>query len=704
MKMNKVKTRWTWIYWLMCACQVVFSATTYGLSGERRKSVILISVDTLRADHLSCYGYRKIQTTAIDSIAKGGTLFTQVNAQVPLTLPSHVSLFTSTYPFSNGVEDNGEVLRPNATTLAGVLKVHGYSTGAFIGGFALDRRFGLNQGFDVYDSPFGTILTRPGEAVTKSAEAWLDKKHAAPFFLFLHLYDLHTPYRLSVEAQKRFAGDGYDAELLYVDRTLGQFLNFLRKKDLFKNTLIVFISDHGESLGEHGENTHGYFIYQSTLHVPLIFHWPDGSGLLPARVDEPGSLLDVAPTILQFLNILVPSQFEGTSQFVRLRSNTRHAHEMVYSESLYAHNHYRCSPLRSLRDGRYKYIDAPIPELYDLDRDPRETKSLYSHHKALGASFHEQLRTLLASYPTAHASSLHAISPKIAKQLSALGYLVNTSTYRDDSNSGVDPKDRLVQYQETQRAISLAYSGRLNEAVSLLKNVLAKTPDLHDVRDTLGLFQQKLGLHEQAAKNFREVLKEDPSNLLAHYNLAVSYYHLNQIESSIRELRSVLAIMSDSIQPPEPITTQAEELLGTIWMQQKDYGRARAEFEQLMTLAPHDYVAHYNLGWIVASQGNPQEGIRHLQVAVEIEPGSAEAHNALGSLYLGQGDLSKAQRQLTEAIHLSPGFALAHYNLGILLLRENNKEGAVSEFNKTLKLNPNFHLAREAVQQVDGTR
>src|SRR5579863_10416068 len=253
---------------IMLACSV----------GDAQPStpVILISVDTLRADRLGCYGAARKITPNIDSIARNGTVFSQVSSLVPLTLPSHAALFTSTYPFANGVEDNG-VPSAAGTTLATVLKNAGYRTAAFVGSFVLDRRFGLSRDFDVYDSPFDlhnkTVtdagdLKRPGAQVAAAATHWLDQNANSPFFLFLHLYDLHTPYALP---------SGYQAELAYVDRVLGDFLGFLERRGLLNKSLIVFTSDHGEGLNEHGESTHGYFVYETTLHVPLIFHWPAGS-------------------------------------------------------------------------------------------------------------------------------------------------------------------------------------------------------------------------------------------------------------------------------------------------------------------------------------------------------------------------------------------------------------------------------------------
>jgi arylsulfatase A-like enzyme/Tfp pilus assembly protein PilF len=696
------------IYWLTIF--LLFSISTFCSPSKPCTPVIVISVDTLRADRLSCYGDRRIQTNAIDSLAKGGTLFTQASSQVPLTLPSHVSLLTSTSPFSNGIEDNGQVLAPGATTLATVLKSQGYATGAFIGGFALDRRFGLDQGFDVYDSPFDlrrqkgvdpSDLKRPAEEVTQSAETWLDQNSTGPFFLFLHLYDLHTPYQLPAEARARFGGNGYDDEVRYVDEAVGEFLSYLQKRDLLDKALIVFLSDHGESLGEHGESTHGYFIYQSTLHVPLIIHWPRESGPFIGILTEPTSLLDVAPAILDFLGIAAPSHFQGHSRLELLHSQESPSTEEVYSESLYAHAHYRCSPLRCLRKGRYKYIEAPKPELYDLDHDPHELTNLYSSQRALALSMHRRLLSLLAGYPAQHPQGAPAISPTVVEQLAALGYIASAGGSPSGPVNEADPKDRIAQYAQTHRAISMAYSGRLKESVALLEAVLAETPDLPDTRNTLGLFQQKLGLHQQAARNFRDVLQEDPSNLLAHYNLAVSYFNLNRLDDSVKELNALLVIASGSGKAPEQVTTPAQELLGTISMQQKNYPLARTEFEQLLTQAPRDYLANYNLGWLAGFDGNPEKGVPYLAIAVEVEPDNADGHNELGTLYLSLRSLSNAEAQFAEAIRIAPASAAAHYNLGIVFAQEQENVRAAGEFKLALQADPDFRLATKALEQLE---
>src|SRR5215472_15403914 len=404
------------------------------LAGDQfRPSVILISVDTLRADHLSCYGYRGLRTQHVDALAEDGTLFAQVSTQVPLTLPAHVSLLTSTYPFANGIEDNGQQLGSKAVTLATVLKERGYRTAAFVGGYVLDRRFGLGQGFDVYDSPFNVNrqagkdpgdIKRPAEDVVGSALAWLDKNANQPFFLFLHLYDLHTPYERIPELRARFHGSDYDIELGYVDEQLGRFWEFLSRRDLLKSALVVFLSDHGESLGEHGESTHGYFIYQSTLRVPLIIHWPATQSPHPKRIEEPVSLLDPAPTVLQFAGVRRPAQFQGRSLLGLIEGGKPASSEEIYSESLYAHRHFGTSSLRCLRVAQFKYIEAPRPELYDLSADPRESRNLYSTRKSLALSLHERLLSLRTRFATAgSAAGPQALSPEVVERLVSLGYV-----------------------------------------------------------------------------------------------------------------------------------------------------------------------------------------------------------------------------------------------------------------------------------------
>jgi choline-sulfatase len=674
--------------------------TAFGADPQTPPSLILISVDTLRADHLSCYGYRRASTPHIDAIARGGTIFTQVSSQVPLTLPSHASLLTSTYPFASGVQDNAVALGPDAVTLATVLKSHGYRTGAFVGGFVLDRRFGLNRGFDEYDSPFDlhrqagkdpSEIKRLGEDVANSAEKWLAENSGSSFFLFLHLYDLHTPYELPRGQRPPGGASGYDAELGYVDDVLGQFWDFLQQRQLLSNTLAVFVSDHGESLGDHGETTHGYFIYQSTLHVPLIFHWPAQSNAFPARIDEPAGLLDVAPTILQYLGVQEPAQFQGRSLLGSLREHATPANEEIYSESPYAHDHFGTSSLRSVRVGAYKYIQAPKPELYDLARDPQEIANLYAAKHALALSFRERLAALRARYQSKLAAA-SGPSPEVVERLRSLGYLSVTGSHPASQDTGPDPKDRIRAYEEYGRALIQASAGRMLEADAVMERLLNDDPDLIDVRMSLGLDEQRLNQHQQAAQEFQQVLQQDPLNTMTHFNLAVSEFALNRTDDAVKELQAVLAM--------EPYYTRAEELLGTIWLQKKDYGRAREQFNHLLTVDPNNYAAHYNLGVLAVMEKQWPEGEQHLRAAISTDPSSSEAHNSLGSLYLQLGQLEKARQEFERAVSLQPRFAFAHYNLGLVLHREKQDAEALRQFRLAEEADPQFTPAQQAVRKL----
>jgi Tfp pilus assembly protein PilF len=660
--------------------------------------VILISVDTLRADRLGCYQAGRRLTPHIDALTNHGTLFSQVSAPVPLTLPSHVALFTSTYPFENTVQDNSVPLGPTAITLATVLKKSGYRTAAFVGGFVLDRRFGLNRGFDVYDSPFDlhnkTVtdvgdLKRPGAHVAGAAMRWLEQNSSAPFFLFLHLYDLHTPYDLPQDPRLRHGETGYDAELVYVDRILGEFLWFLDRRELLNRALIVFTSDHGEGLEEHGESTHGYFVYQSTLHVPLIIHWPAGPKRSPLdRVDEAATLLDVAPTILDAIGLPRPSAMRGRSL-----SSARSAEE-IYSESLYARNQFGCAALRSLRVGRYKYIDAPKPELYDLSSDPGELQNLYEQQRSRAMALRERITALRSSSPLGRSSNPPSPAPETVNALHALGYL-SGSTSSGPLESRVDPKDRIRDFEQYGRALALASAGRLAESNDLLEKLRDKLPEVADIWISLGLNQQRLGQYEEAAREFRRALDEAPSNARAHFDLGLCYFRLRQPDDAVKELLAALAL--------EPWYTRAEELLADTYIQKKDYPQARAHLDHLLSIDPNNYAAHYNLGVFASLEKNWSEAEQRMRSALRTDPASAEAHNTLGSIDLQRGELEQAHHEFEEAIRLQAKFASAHYNLGLVFQKQGKKLRATQEFSAALEADPQFTSARTALDRIGVT-
>lgn len=652
---------------LLLVCSNLIAQDARPAAATPSVPVILISIDTLRADHLSCYGYRTLKTPSIDALTVNGTLFSQTSSQMPITLPSHLSLFTSTYPFANGIEENGERVPPGAMTLAATLQSHGYSTAAFIGGYFLAREFGLDQGFSFYDSPFSghmegseaaAALKRPAADVLADARKWLASRgniSNAPFFVFIHLFDLHHPYTEPEGFRAQYPASEYDAELAYTDSMLGGFWQFLKDRGIFSRSLIVLTADHGESLGDHGESTHGYFIYQSTLRVPLIIRWPEqqptggtprvqgsgaeqgsgargqrpGSGLTPpARIDEPVGLIDVAPTILQFLHLPQPASFQGKSLLDLLVPDASPAPREVYSESLYAHDKFGWAPLRALRVGDFKYIDAPEPELYDLASDPGEQHNLISDHPAVAGALRARLLDLRRRFAAAAVPAQPEISPEALANLHALGYLGFSSAYAGKNTTGPDPKSRLAEYRLYLRALELSQTGHINEAVTM----------------------------------FREVLDGDSQNLPAHDDLADCYFQLRRFYDAAGELRAALGIDAHDV--------RAEELLGSVWLETGDKPRARAEFERLLGFAPADYTAHLGLGLLDDDAGHLDDAVRDFQAALQARPDSADAHDRLGETYVKKGDYGAAAREFRKALELNPGLSAASDSLRRLGVKE----------------------------------
>jgi Tfp pilus assembly protein PilF len=564
-----------------------------------------------------------------------------------------------------------------------------------VGSFVLDRRFGLSRDFDVYDSPFDLHnkavadvgdLKRPGAQVAAAAMHWLDQNANSPFFLFLHLYDLHTPYNLPPDPRLRRGETGYEAELAYVDRVLGDFLAFLERRGLLDKSLIVFTSDHGEGLNDHGESTHGYFVYESTLHVPLIFHWPARSKRVSHdRIVEPASLLDVAPTILDALGLSQSSEMRGHSLI------SRKSTEEIYSESLYAHNHFGCAALRTLRLGRYKYIDAPKPELYDLASDPPESQNLYTAQHSIASDLRKRLMALMASVPAAKA---RPPTSETVNALRSLGYLGGPTT-SSRVEPPIDPKDRIGDFDLYGHALALASEGRLAASSGLLQRLGEKLPDVVDVPISLGLNQQRSGHHAEAAREFKRALVRAPRNAQAHFDLALCYFRLHQPDEAIKELQAALAL--------EPWYTRAEELLANIYLQKKDYAEARARLQHTLSVDPANYTAHYNLGVLATIVQNWTEAQQQLLSALHTDPTSAEAHNTLGSIYLQRGQLEQARGQLEEAVRLQPEFAWAHYNLALVSKKQEKNDEATQELRAALKADPQFHAARAELDRIEAS-
>jgi len=406
-------------------------------------NVVLITLDTTRADRLGPYGFAGAATANIDQLARDGVVFEQAESAAPLTLPAHTTIFTGRLPPQHGVRDNGAILAAPERTLAQVLYARGFRTAGFPASYVLDARWGLDRGFDLYDGHFEYRgegqpdgMRRSADQIVDRALAWLDRNSEMRFFAWLHFYDAHTPY----VAQPR-RGASYQDEIAFIDSQIGRLLVFLEERHLRDRTLLVIVGDHGESLGEHGERTHGLFVYEAVTRVPFIVSAPS-TRLRGRRVADVVRSVDVMPTVLDLLQIPIPSNVYGVSLRAQMAGTPVAPQLDAYSETIYPHEHYGWSPLRAYRAGRFKLIEAPRPELYDLDADPGERHNLYEARGVLAAALERHLAgNEFSRGPSVATTPDH----ETAAALASLGYASGSS--REARPTLLDPKDEIGLYQ-----------------------------------------------------------------------------------------------------------------------------------------------------------------------------------------------------------------------------------------------------------------
>jgi arylsulfatase A-like enzyme len=427
---------------------------------HRPLNIVLVTADTLRADRLPIYGYDKVETPNLERMAASGVVFEQASTVVPLTLPAHSSMFTGTFPMHHGVRDNGGYyLGQDQVTLAETLKENGYQTGGFVSAFVLDSRWGLNQGFDRYFDDFDLnkfenvgldTVQRRGNEVLREALQWMDGVKDDRFFAWLHFYDVHTPYEPPepyLSRYKGYPGARYDGEIAYLDSLMGELFDWLETADLDDDTLVIFIGDHGESLGQHQETTHGFFIYDATMHVPFLLKAPYRHISPGRRIAAQVRNVDLMPTILELVAVEPPETIQGTSLVPLLEGETEDLGLFAYSESFYPRHHYGWSELKSIRNGKLQFIDAPRPELFDIEADPQQTKNLAMQRAATIAELKTALDEMVARFGVEGIDEKAPETPDAdtQAQLAALGYLGGPSKIKFDPNRPLpDPKTRSV--------------------------------------------------------------------------------------------------------------------------------------------------------------------------------------------------------------------------------------------------------------------
>lgn len=641
------------------AALFLFLATAFAA----RPNVVLITVDTLRADRLGCYGYRAAATPNIDRLAADGVLFLQAIAQSPTTIPSHASILTGTYPLWHGARDFGFALAPDNLTIAEALKGHGYNTAAFVGSLILDahRGFGrgFDQGFDCYyddfvfdDSPRARweTIERRADRVVAEALRWIEAAKTKPFFVWLHIFDPHDPYDPPEPYRSAFARSPYDGEIAFSDAALGRLFEYLKAENLYSSALIILTSDHGEGLGEHKEPAHGLFLYDSTLHVPLIIKLPENR-LAGTVYGGQVRSIDIFPTALQALELPRADGIQGVGLISHLMGKKKIDLE-AYAESFYPRHQFGWSELRALRSGRYKYILAPRPELYDLRSDPRELNNLHDRNLALAGQLKQKLIEVERRYARAStAPARFAHDPALLERLRSLGYagyMGAQPSAASSAGAAADPKDKVEVYNQLRAALLASEANDNARAISMLERLIAREP---------GFFN-------------------------AHYLIGHSYYRAGRFAEAASAFERALAIRRDD--------PNATLYLALARFRLDDYDSALAGFKRAAELVPSSFQAHHSLGVTYLKLKRTDEALAAFERAVEVDPANVEGRISLGRMYAYKRDFARAFAEFEAALKLDSKNARVYYYLAEAYTRAGEAQRAAEAIRKARELDPSI--------------
>jgi choline-sulfatase len=632
---------------------LLFGAAAPQEASPTNSDVILVTIDTLRADHLGSYGYKKIETPNLDALARSSVRFAQANTPVPITLPSHAAILTGTYPMATGIHDfSGNKLSPDAMTLARVLRNRGYLTAAFVSAAVLDSRFGLNAGFDTYYDHFDfsrldetnlDLMERRGDHTVDLALAWL-RDHAVrgvqPLFLWVHLYDPHYPYTPPEPYATRYQGHPYDGEIAFADAQAGRLFAFLKDRGVFTRAIIVVNGDHGEGLGEHGEKTHGFFIYNSTLRVHLIIKVP---GVSPRVVESEVSLIDIMPTVLEALKFPIPASVEGRSLLPEMQGRPAPPREL-YAETYLPLLHFHWSQLRGVGEQGLKYIEAPRPEVYDTLRDPNELTNVASRRPAVAHELRSKLLNLVSrDTPGASPAQKVLTDPILLERLKSLGYVaMEGGAYADAKGQPLpDPKDRIQVYELFSEALSDGQHGRYRESLAKLREAEKTEPASLPVRYLEALDEYRLKDYHEAIRRFRAALQLDPKFALATYYLGLTQIQTGDLDAAAASLQHALEL--------DPTNFSAAFDLGALFLKRARVDDAISEFQKALVINPNYAGAYEALGEVYLYQGRKREAVDALERALKLEPDFAKAHSTLGRAYQAEGRTAEAQREFDLA-------------------------------------------------------
>jgi arylsulfatase A-like enzyme/Flp pilus assembly protein TadD len=617
------------------------------LSGKNPDTnILIITLDTTRADRIGIYGYEPAQTPNIDTLARKGILFENAYTPVPLTLPAHCSIFTGTTPLVHRVRNNGRYRLPEQIdTLAEILKRRSYTTAAFISSFTVDSRFGLDQGFDTYNDYLqvkkGQVKTyhseRPAEMVFKDFAAWFDTHSKKKFFAWVHFFDPHMPYTPPEPFKSRFQQNPYDGEIAYMDVYVGKIIDLLKEKEVLQHTLMVVAGDHGEAFGEHGEFGHMMFCYEENIKVPLIFYFPHR---LPGnmKIASRANLTDIMPTLLDFLDITLPSPVQGTSLLPLMKGKSIED-RMFYIETVFPGEAMGCAPVIGLIKGDYKFIDLPKPELYHLENDPGEKENLFFKKNIAARKLKQSLSRMIKQYNGLAFKTGRKLSPEEERKLRTLGYF---STAKEPSKQGKlpDPKDKIDSLSEFIKGNHLRGQGETLEAVTHFNRAIEMNPTFSWPYSTLALVYFENGKVEEAVKVLEKGMERCPEE----YQLKIDYAMLLKKQSRGDKAIETLETLTRQEGVMVDVGAEVFYLLGDLYAEKNNPTKAISCYREALETEPENRVIKQKLVYLLHQSQELSEALKIYQDLEKETPNDTGLLLNMAILYrqLKRYDLSKS--------------------------------------------------------------
>jgi arylsulfatase A-like enzyme/Flp pilus assembly protein TadD len=634
-------------------------------SHPKPPNIILITLDTTRADRMGFLGSTRGLTPNLDALAKQSAIFTRAYAQVPLTPPSHASILTGTYPQFHQLNAMQTPLAADLPYAPEILRAHGYSTAAILGSIVLEAKQpyapGLDRGFQTYDADFRNgnpgddrylTVQRRGDVVVAHALAWLDKHPKRPFFLWVHFYDAHDPYDPPQPYKSRYASEPYDGGIAYEDAAVGKLLRQLKARGLYDGAVLAVMADHGESLGAHGEDAHGFFLYDETIHVPLLMKLPHASG--ENRIENQVELVDVLPTLLQECGIEIPKEVQGESLLPLIKPLAAEAHStaeawhdhVAYAQSEYPRDEYGWSDERALRSGKYLYIQVPRRELYDRASDPKAEHNLAPTSGAVADTLANQMQTFRQKTSNQGEAPKATLDPGAQDALGALGYLASGRDVAKESptDQAADPKDKIEIGNLVHRAQALQADMHYDEAIALVEQAIEKEPGLR-LYPLLGHWLMLNQEYSKAVPVLRKALEFVPDSDVTRYQLARGLMEVKDYDGAIPELEQLVA--------KQPGMVKAHDFLEMAYARTNRLPEAIQECKTVLRYNPKDYESYMMLGYALPLTGDLQGAVEALKKAASIQPKNPLPHVWLAGVYDQLGQKASAERERAEANRLA---------------------------------------------------